>query len=96
MVIIKDIDECASGTHDCHSDATCTNTGGAFNCTCKEGYNGDGRQCAGTDANVVITILFELSSQFSKHVHKINSSYLLSPLRSLFEIRKRNQHSRQL
>ena len=91
MVVIKDIDECASGTHDCHSDATCTNTVGAFNCSCKEGYNGDGRQCAGTDANVVITILFG-----SKHVHKINSSYFLSPLRSLFEIKKRNQHSRQL
>ena len=41
-----DIDECASGTHNCHSSlASCTNTVGSFSCTCNSPYLGDGRSC---------------------------------------------------
>ena len=43
-----DIDECITGNHDCHVNATCTNTVGSHNCTCKEGYTGNGGSCAGT------------------------------------------------
>ena len=28
-------------------DAVCNNTKGAFNCSCKPGYRGDGRNCTG-------------------------------------------------
>ena len=38
-----DIDECASGTHNCISErAICANTLGSYKCTCKSGYRGDG------------------------------------------------------
>ena len=41
-----DIDECTSGTHNCHSSlASCTNTAGSFSCTCNSPYLGDGRSC---------------------------------------------------
>jgi len=40
-----DIDECTSGTHNCHIDANCTNTKGSFYCTCHAGYSGDGVIC---------------------------------------------------
>jgi hypothetical protein len=43
-----DVDECASGTHNCDLNAACTNTSGAFNCTCKPGYTGDGLTCSPT------------------------------------------------
>ena len=41
-----DIDECASGTHNCHSSlASCTNTMGSFSCSCSNPYSGNGRTC---------------------------------------------------
>ncbi|CAH3133125.1 unnamed protein product, partial [Porites lobata] len=41
-----DIDECARGTHNCHSSlASCTNTVGSFSCSCNSASSGDGRTC---------------------------------------------------
>ncbi|CAH3162725.1 unnamed protein product [Pocillopora meandrina] len=39
------IDECASGVHNCHSSASCTNTVGSFKCSCNKPYRGDGKSC---------------------------------------------------
>ncbi|XP_049313887.1 multiple epidermal growth factor-like domains protein 8 [Bactrocera dorsalis] len=39
-----DVDECGLGLHDCHKEAKCTNTHGSYNCHCRRGYVGDGRQ----------------------------------------------------
>ena len=44
---LTDNDECTSGTHNCHSNATCNNTDGSFTCACNIGYNGDGVTCQG-------------------------------------------------
>ena len=40
-----DIDECATAANDCHANATCTNTSGAFACACNTGYDGNGTDC---------------------------------------------------
>ena len=45
--VLPDIDECLSGSHACDVTANCTNTDGSHNCTCKEGYTGDGQSCQG-------------------------------------------------
>ena len=45
--IFADIDECEMRTHTCHSNATCTDNDGSFNCTCREGFEGDGVNCTG-------------------------------------------------
>ena len=42
-----DLNECTNDTHDCHLMAVCNNTEGSYNCSCKEGYTGDGRNCTG-------------------------------------------------
>lgn len=41
----SDTDECTEGLHGCHSNATCQNTKGSHNCTCKPGFIGDGANC---------------------------------------------------
>jgi hypothetical protein len=42
-----DINECDLSSRKCHSDANCTNTKGSYNCTCKDGFFGDGYNCEG-------------------------------------------------
>ncbi|XP_068739955.1 uncharacterized protein [Montipora capricornis] len=42
----QDIDECSGDKNNCDPDAICTNIEGSYNCTCKEGFFGDGRSCA--------------------------------------------------
>lgn len=47
--VCTDVDECATGAADCATQATCTNSIGAYLCTCKQGYLGDGRSCTDVD-----------------------------------------------
>lgn len=47
LIECADVDECAEGSDDCHIDALCQNTAKSFNCICKPGYKGDGKQCEG-------------------------------------------------
>ncbi|XP_018320718.1 multiple epidermal growth factor-like domains protein 8 isoform X2 [Agrilus planipennis] len=50
-----DVDECGLGIHDCHPNATCTNTDGSFSCHCKRGFIGNGRtSCVRTCINVCV------------------------------------------
>ena len=35
------------GLDKCSSDAFCNNTKGSYNCTCKPGFTGNGRECKG-------------------------------------------------
>ena len=49
--VTSDIDECTSGTDDCHPDASCNNTVGSFDCTCLPGFEGDGTSCTGKYLN---------------------------------------------
>jgi cysteine-rich repeat protein len=44
-----DIDECATNTDDCDPNATCDNTTGSYDCTCNDGYGGNGKTCTDID-----------------------------------------------
>ncbi|KAL9974450.1 hypothetical protein ACROYT_G011482 [Oculina patagonica] len=46
---LEDIDECITGNHECDVNANCTNTVGGHNCTCKEGFHGNGSSCSDID-----------------------------------------------
>ena len=46
--LLADIDECESSeTNECDSNALCNNTDGSYVCRCKQGFEGDGRNCTG-------------------------------------------------
>lgn len=40
-----DVNECLRD-NDCHTFADCTNTNGSYTCKCKQGYQGNGKECA--------------------------------------------------
>ena len=42
LFMYTDFDECGNETDDCDSNANCDNTYGGYNCTCYDGYEGDG------------------------------------------------------
>ncbi|MGB0592527.1 MAG: EGF domain-containing protein [Myxococcota bacterium] len=48
-----DADECALGTDPCDDNASCANGGQGAVCTCDEGYEGDGLNCALSNGCVV-------------------------------------------
>ena len=52
-LLLTDIDECENELHDCDMNATCTNTIGNFECTCNDGFLGDGKICISND--IIIT-----------------------------------------
>lgn len=39
------IDECAAGSHNCDSNANCSDSEGSFSCSCSAGYTGNGTTC---------------------------------------------------
>ena len=59
LVVVSDIDECTNGTHSCDVNAVCNNTWGSYNCTCKDGFYGDGINCTG---NYLYNVVGELNS----------------------------------
>ena len=43
------MDECAASTHQCDKNAECTNVEGSYECSCDEGFLGNGRSCFDID-----------------------------------------------
>ena len=62
---IADFDECRFGATDCDENATCINLDGSFDCTCFDGFIGDGRNCYsnGMSTGVHLTLDFSAYSR---------------------------------
>ena len=59
MVLPPDINECASDMlNECHEYAMCVNTTGSYDCTCIDGYEGDGFDCTGTHTISIMNSLY--------------------------------------
>ena len=46
-LIVPDLDECTTNTHNCDVNEDCANTVGSYSCKCKAGYTGNGHTCSG-------------------------------------------------
>ena len=64
----SDADECLNNSHNCSENATCTNTEGSFNCSCKPGYIGNGHNCSGWFLELLsrFSLVFRLLVQYKK------------------------------
>ena len=57
LSISPDVDECGSQeTNVCHSNASCSNTDGSYDCSCLPGFSGNGFDCT--------------SKYFNYHAHR--------------------------
>ena len=51
VVCALDVDECTASPPVCDVNAICNNIIGSHRCTCKAGFYGDGKTCAGNGAS---------------------------------------------
>ncbi len=65
------MDECQNDEHDCDVNAQCNNMFGSFNCTCLQGYSGDGVNCFGKAAFVVCYTLFDACFRYKKKLNQV-------------------------
>ena len=45
---LLDKHECSDGSHKCHQLAYCIEEEGSYNCSCNDGFQGDGYLCTGS------------------------------------------------
>ena len=60
FIVFPDVDECSGvlPRHGCGENAFCVNTEGGFNCTCHEGFTGNGFECTGEDVALFLSLVF--------------------------------------
>ena len=71
----SDSDECMNNSHNCSENATCTNTEGSFNCSCKPGYIGNGHNCSGWFLKFLSR--FPLVLRLLVQYEKVNVNFIL-------------------
>ena len=81
-----DNNECSLGTHTCDRNANCTDTDGSYNCTCINGFEGDGFSCIG---KYLLCITHSL--KHFKHYFVLNSIKIAQPATTeLFQVPRKS------
>ena len=65
--LLLDVDECSRNLDNCHSNATCSDTEGSFDCTCDSGFEGDGVNCSSKADPLVHIISHQIKTLFDIH-----------------------------
>ncbi len=63
-----DVDECDSSVARCHSNALCKNTAPGYCCECKDGFYGNGIDCAKEGKIVLALYLVVIYSHYASYV----------------------------
>ena len=82
-LLFTDVDECSDKIHVCDVNAKCTNTSGSHNCTCTDGYIGDGKSCQ----RALITILITTWVTENMFNNELNDCQIKLPLIHHFRYR---------
>ena len=80
-----DIDECENDElNECDANALCTNTKGSYDCSCRDGYQGDGRTCTGMDRDSVLKVTLLLGNVISHVLNEQGTGYehIFSPVKT--------------
>ena len=75
FMVAIDINEC--DTSPCSSDATCSNTDGSFQCTCNNGFSGNGTTCTG----IKIVLIYWIAEIY---LFNVTFSWIISKTKFLF------------
>ena len=67
-----DLNEC--DRNPCHSNATCTDTLGSYECQCKPGFSGNGVDCVSKYTKMFKRRIIFMSDNFSKLSNLVNSN----------------------
>ena len=59
MCSLAEINECG-GENGCHDNASCTNTIGSYNCSCYDGFEGNGTHCQGIPQVFIVSRMLRL------------------------------------
>ena len=54
LVTFSGINLCDVGPTDCHTNATCLDRDGGYDCVCNDGYTGSGTHCDGISVFIVL------------------------------------------
>ncbi|XP_068752406.1 uncharacterized protein [Montipora capricornis] len=82
--VSRDIDECTDNTHNCSTNANCTNTAGSYTCTCHTNYLGDGKKCVFKRGLSQSRILRNYNSLYTYHLTSFLNPVLNDSIRSRF------------
>ena len=69
FIQFTDVNECELEAYPCSPNANCTDADGSFNCTCREGFEGDGFNCTGISTLSIFTVT---------DMYLVNFFYILS------------------
>ena len=58
------MNECGTNKSRCHENAHCNNINGDHNCTCNQGYEGNGFNCTVKNINISLWSSYEKNPQF--------------------------------
>ena len=77
IIFFFEIDECQGQKHNCDINARCDNIFGSFNCTCVQGYSGNGVNCSGMTSNSELDGV-EYNSRSNPSSYSKSDDYLIS------------------
>ena len=71
-----DVNECVEGLRGCDPKAICDNTVGSYNCTCRPGLTGDGRNSCTEGCEPLFVETYRISQKLLRTI--VNSDYYIN------------------